>query len=120
VSGGVPTTPPRIWPFSITIEIEILCGRGREEGREGRKGEEGGGGTEQEEKGWEVDDLLILHSHVIANIPAAFPLCHDQGEVASWPVVESYAAGELWQVLSPKFWSTHGGDGIGSSAWNQL
>ncbi len=116
----MPTTPPRIWPFSITIEIEILCGRGREEGREGRKGEEGGGGTEQEEKGWEVDDLLILHSHVIANIPAAFPLCHDQGEVASWPVVESYAAGELWQVLSPKFWSTHGGDGIGSSAWNQL
>jgi hypothetical protein len=23
-------------------------------------------------------------------------------------------------VRSPKFWSSHGGDGIGSAAWNQL
>jgi hypothetical protein len=61
--------------------IEILCGRGGQRGgrrggavAEGKgEGRMGGGG-----RGWKVDDLLILYSHVISNIPLVFLLCHDR------------------------------------------
>ncbi len=57
----------------------VVDREGGEEGRGGAEGEARGGWGGEDGGGWKVDDLLILYSHVISNIPPVFLLSHDRG-----------------------------------------